>query len=375
MPPQPKSKKTAKAPQLNTSLTHSESAALEAKYNKLAKNFNELAQSQQFISAKYDEIIKEMKEQKRSIEQINTLRLELAAAHKKCSELNTVVEMLSTKQNSHEQVNLNSNALVRGISVEDDAISAVKKIAQIVEVPIEESDLVSVQRQTYNNKESAIIAKFKSMEKRRAFVRASKQKKLSSQMFGYTGEVRPIYVDEQLTSQTFKLFKETKKLKRIGVKFVWIANGEVLIRETEQAKIHSIKQQSQLTELENDIVLRKNNTKEITVKPQIDTNSNTVSDEDRVIVSHSTTSKLSVAASEEIVMKKKKKEIKREVNAAKNENTVSEHDTVEYDEEEKRSNNIRTSTLIRRQTRLNSSSVLCIDSDLDTSELEFVDAK
>lgn len=40
-------------------------------------------------------------------------------------------------------------------------------------------------------------------------------------MYGYAGEARPIYVDEQLTKDTFLLLKYTKRLKKVGVNYVW----------------------------------------------------------------------------------------------------------------------------------------------------------
>lgn len=39
-------------------------------------------------------------------------------------------------------------------------------------------------------------------------------------MYGYDGAAMPIYVEDQLTKETFYLFEETKKLKKIGVPFV-----------------------------------------------------------------------------------------------------------------------------------------------------------
>lgn len=96
-------------------------------------------------------------------------------------------------------------------------------------------------------------------------------------MYGYAGEAHPMFVYEQLTGGTFKLFKEAKKLKRFGVKYLWIANGEILVRERERAKVHNIKSQLQLTELEIDLTTRKNNVHEKKTTGRVDRNSSEVS--------------------------------------------------------------------------------------------------
>lgn len=338
---------------------------VDAKIDKLTRNFNDLAQSQNFISAKYDEMLSELKEYKKSAEQTNALRLELAAAIKKCSALSDEIQLLKEKQNTSEQANLNTNVLVRGISAGDDADAAVKKIAHIVDVPVDENDLISVQRQTYTNKEPAIIAKFKSMEKKRAFVRASKQKKLSSRMYGYKGENRPIYVDEQLTTQSFNLFKEAKKkLKRVGFKHVWIQNGDILVRETDNAKILNIRSLTQIIELEKEKTLRKNNANGIAVNSNADSGSNTTSRSDNTSIPYQPLSPT-------------------KTNTSTNEDRIENHETnnsatrntsaLGLDNVVERARRSVPGIFVRRMHNM-SSSVIVNDSDLDSSELEFVDA-
>lgn len=47
-------------------------------------------------------------------------------------------------------------------------------------------------------------------------------------------------------------------MKKIGVRFVWIADGKILVREHENSTIYNIKTLSQLLELEKEIILRNN---------------------------------------------------------------------------------------------------------------------
>lgn len=76
-------------------------------------------------------------------------------------------------------------------------------------------------------------------------------------MYGYGGESLPIYVDDQLTKETFLLFKETKQLKKIGIAFVWLSNGNILVRETSDSQITRIESFTQLKEFEQSLLLKK----------------------------------------------------------------------------------------------------------------------
>lgn len=102
---------------------------------------------------------------------------------------------------------------------------------------------------------------FHDENKKREFIKAAKKAKVSAQSYGYTDKSGPIYVDEQLTKQTFLLFKRAKELKRQGFKFVWISNGEILVRESETSPVIRITAESQIIEIENEILLSKKNTK------------------------------------------------------------------------------------------------------------------
>lgn len=221
----------------------------------LTRQYNEVMQSQQFISTQYDELLKDMK---RVTEQNLVLRRELTAVIKKCDTLTKEANEIKAKLNFNEQEKLNMNVLIRGISTNEDAHEATKKIAHIADVDMNDVDIQAAKQIKYADKEPVIMVKFNNAEKKRQFVKAAKAKRISTQTYGYSGEPRPIYVDEQLTSESFQLFKSTKKLKKIGVRFVWIADGKILVREHENSTIYNIKTLSQLLELEKEIILRNN---------------------------------------------------------------------------------------------------------------------
>lgn len=96
---------------------------------------------------------------------------------------------------------------------------------------VENNDVTSVRHIQNNNKPPVIMVTFKEKEKKNEFMKSAKQNRVSSTQFGYSGDPYPIYVGHQLTTESFNLFLEAKKLKKIGISYVWIANGDILIRE------------------------------------------------------------------------------------------------------------------------------------------------
>lgn len=73
-------------------------------------------------------------------------------------------------------------------------------------------------------------------------------------MYGYGGEQLPIYVDPQLIRESFSLFEYAKKLKRVGIAFVWISvNREILVREKPTSNITNVKTEAQIDAIERGI--------------------------------------------------------------------------------------------------------------------------
>lgn len=58
------------------------------------------------------------------------------------------------------------------------------------------------------------------------------------------GDDAPLFMDEELTSETYKLFKKAKNLKLSGYKYVWHKNGTVLARKDDGDKYVIIKDET-----------------------------------------------------------------------------------------------------------------------------------
>lgn len=225
-------------------------AALTKQVNDCTKQQKDLSSSQQFISSQYDDIMDKLRGLTKSNRE---MRNELNSVVKKCRQQTVEIEQLKTKLKAHEQEKINNNVVIRGISVNDDARTSYKKVAVIAGVKVEDNEISSVRHIQPANKPPAIVVSFNENGKKSEFVKSAKQKRISSTQIGYSGDAYPIFVDHQLTTESFNLFLKAKK---IGVSFVWIANGNILLREKVGKQAIKITSTSQLKLIEKELLLR-----------------------------------------------------------------------------------------------------------------------
>lgn len=74
-------------------------------------------------------------------------------------------------------------------------------------------------------------------------------------MCGYNGADTPIYVDEQLTQHTYEILTQAKALKKMGMKYVWTSNGDVLCREQDDSPMVRINSLEKIKEIEKRMAL------------------------------------------------------------------------------------------------------------------------
>lgn len=300
MPPQ-KQKTRKRTATCNTSTEQTASStnkrngeSEQGEHNQLSavmKQNAELIKSQQFLSNSFDEFKNHLK---RNAEKNEKLKCEVSALTKKCSELSAEVKELKTKLNVGEQKTINNNVIIRGVGGDENALAAVMHVAELAEVKIKDTDILSVRQIHNKNKDSCVLVQFADDNKKRDSVKASKAKKINTQMYGYQGELKPIYVDEQLTRDSLLLFKRAKNLKKFGIKFVWISNGRILVRETTNGTVVNINSIEQVNEIEQSIMARdtqtkneakKKNNKQRKVEERAATNDNGKEKEERATTS------------------------------------------------------------------------------------------
>ncbi|CAH1962501.1 unnamed protein product [Acanthoscelides obtectus] len=62
-------------------------------------------------------------------------------------------------------------------------------------------------------------------------------------------ESKRIFVDEELTKETYQLFKHSRQLKGVGYKYVWHREGKILARKNDGSDIIFIRNVNQVNDL------------------------------------------------------------------------------------------------------------------------------
>lgn len=168
------------------------------KLDSIVKQLKDITKSQDFMASKHDDVMDELKKIR---EENKGARQEIASLKKQQQQMRHEIDELKAKVNIFEQNKTGDKIIVRGIKKSENATEAIQKIAQIVDVELSADDIVFANQSTAENKTPSITAKFSSQRKKVEFLKAVKSKRLSSQMYGYDGDSKPIYVDEQLIKQ------------------------------------------------------------------------------------------------------------------------------------------------------------------------------
>lgn len=222
---------------------------IELKLDKITNQLSDLVKSHEFLSSKYDELFETVKEFSQNSKK---LKQEVDAVKKQNSQMNTELSELKAKIIAIEQRTHNSNVVIRGIDEGNDPQQIIQKIATIVDVDV--AGKVE-SRSAYIASKPVIIAKFEDLDAKIKFIKIAKKKKINTNTLEFAGEPIPVYVDEQLTKDTYQLFARAKQLKKTGIKYIWVANGEILTRATDEAKVIKIVSMHQITELEKNHAL------------------------------------------------------------------------------------------------------------------------
>lgn len=224
---------------------------------------SELERSQEFLGSQHDAFGAAMRKCNESTSQ---LRSDLVAVTKNCSVMQEEVDCVKSQQNTEIQKKVANTVLIRGAKMDDDPSSVVQKIATLLNKGTVIDKVESAKRIAHDNKEPVIVVKFTDGDSTREFVRDSKRKRISTHCIGYTGERKPIYVDEQLTRDTFLLFKYAKKLKKIGFLYVWISSGDIMARKNSTSPFIRIKNRAHVDSIERDLLLSKQSNASVPIR-------------------------------------------------------------------------------------------------------------
>ncbi|KAJ8732157.1 hypothetical protein PYW08_014887 [Mythimna loreyi] len=196
-------------------------------------------------------------------QQFEDFKREIADLKKVRQEQRQYIESLERKIQDLQQKSRSSGIEIRNVPQSDSETSeglvkTVCNLGKTVGMQITDSELRDIYRlpgklSSTPAASRPIIVEFASVLKKETLLSAvrsynkdkSKDNKLNTEILGFPGKRQPVYVAEQLPSNTKKIFYLSRQFaKDNGFKFCWISNGNIFLRKIEGEKqilVHSEK--------------------------------------------------------------------------------------------------------------------------------------
>lgn len=207
---------------------------------------NEIQQSIDFLSSRYDEIFDKM----RILEEKNKSNEEK-------------IELLENKIEQLERKARTSSVEIRNIPIQPlenkSTLNVVlKKLCEVIELPLSTSDVHDIYRlKTKTEANNHIVVNFTTITYKNGFVKqcktynkVHKDNKLNTIHLGIPGSAKPIYIDESLTSLGRRLaFLARQYVKDNHYHSTWTSYGKVFLRKTQNSPVLRIECESDLTKL------------------------------------------------------------------------------------------------------------------------------
>lgn len=221
----------------------------------------DLKQSQEYMSDSNDDFLAELK--KVTVEQKN-MKNELHSVASRQTKVFSELDDIKRRLNKLEGEKIASGVVVRGMDETDDATASLVQLANALEVHVDaETDIIKAQwiQVRRNDQSTALMqAELANETKKKELIKAAKTKRITTAMLtDGDSNGNPIYVDEMTTPQTRALFAEARKLRDVGVKYVWVSNGDVLVRENDGAKVQRVDSMHHIERIKRNIACGGNN--------------------------------------------------------------------------------------------------------------------
>lgn len=187
------------------------------KLEKLEK-LDQLAESINFMSAKFDEVLKDVAENKKKI----------TAIEKENKKLKVEIQSLKSSVKILSDFRVKNDCIISGLKVKEDvnAIDAVIELSKDIGVELDSNAVEDAyflrNKRKSDEKEKTIVVKFVS--------KAIKEKLMSSKSKLKEKESN-VYINDFLSKETLNLWNHAKSLKSIGYQYVYARNGRVFCKK------------------------------------------------------------------------------------------------------------------------------------------------
>lgn len=224
--------------------------------SKLVTDISEIKAQNTKIQASNAEICKTNAEIERSMSFINQqfedLKKEVEDLKKERQEQRGYIESLERKILDLQYKSRSSGIEIRNVPQSDGETTAgliktVCNIGQLGGISISETEVRDIYRLPGKNTKGMaapttrpIIAEFTTVQTKHNVLSAirsynnkkSKDNKLNTELIGIPGKRQAVYVDEQLSSSSKKLFYLAREFaKKNGYSFCWVSNGNIFLRK------------------------------------------------------------------------------------------------------------------------------------------------
>ena len=204
----------------------------------LKNELSDVKNSQEFISAKYDELKVDYDKQ---IETNKKLENELKTLKNQIAENNKQTNKEAVKLDSLEQYGRRLNLEIAGIPFTEgeNTNAIVTEVAELLDVKITDKDISTSHRLRSRNdyRPPLIIARFISRDVRNELY--SKRKLTQGINLDQLSvkRISELYINENLTPFRKRLFWKAKQdAIKADYKFFWTVNGNIFVRKTENSK-------------------------------------------------------------------------------------------------------------------------------------------
>lgn len=207
----------------------------------LTKNIESLRDSVEFCSNKITDFEQKLSNIHKLSKNIDSLQFENTALKEK-------VSRMEKKLDNIEKFNRSYNIELQDIpeTPNENLMDIANKVAIMLNFNLNTAMIDNIFRvpSQVENKAKNIIIKFLSKLERDRFLSAANvaRKGLQGKSgFNIGGVSNKFFINEHISPQTKLLFKEVReKAKTNNIKFVWVQNGNVLVRRSENTKIIAI---------------------------------------------------------------------------------------------------------------------------------------
>lgn len=193
------------------------------KLEKLDK-LDQLTDSINFMSAKFDEVIKDVEANKKKISEVE----------KENKKLKNEIQTLKTSVKFLNDFRVKNDCIISGLKVDttDKAVDAVIKLSKEVGVDFESNsfeDVYFIGKKSQQSDKKTVVVKFASKVHKEKLMDAKKKLKEKD-------NTKMIYVNDFHSKETLNLFYHAKSLKTVGYQQVYAANGKVFCKKTNTSK-------------------------------------------------------------------------------------------------------------------------------------------